>query len=104
LTKPFKTPFKTPVVDSPVTVEQRQQPDDDEVMYVEAGDNGTRTTKPAFIDEREELVDVRPCEHLAIVSIDMSLMNLVTASPFDLPDVNVDLDVSFSQKIDVHIC
>jgi hypothetical protein len=92
LKKPFKTPFLAPItVDSSpeVEVEERETspvvPDDADVdLEVQVGDSKSS----------------RPCAYpdfLHVAAFDF----LDLASPIDLPDAEIALDVSFSQKIEV---
>lgn len=88
------------MIKPPAAVEQRPEPDE-ENLFVEARDDDKWALKPAFMEAQEELTGLRSCERPPIGYSYLSLMCLAIASPFDLPDVDVELDVAFSQKIDV---
>ncbi|KAJ7617494.1 ATP-dependent DNA helicase [Mycena polygramma] len=77
LKKPFKTPFRLPVsVDSPPPVEADDREASPEVLEVDDDDD---------IEVEVQIVESRPSR---------------PSSPVDLPDAEIDLDVSFSQKIE----
>ncbi|KAJ7643735.1 ATP-dependent DNA helicase [Roridomyces roridus] len=78
LKKPFKTPFRTPVLTTEGEVESDSE---GELEVVER--------EPSLVEPEEE--DEEETDQLR---------NDWPSSPIDLPDAEVQLDVSFSQKID----
>ena len=98
---PFKVPFITASVDRQVTPD-KAEPICDEAAPLPDPDDPSQKVSIDLTDQDDGALSCELCcptkgRHVTMLVQTLSLL----ASPFSLPDDDIDLDVSFSQKIPV---